>query len=165
MKEIIKPISGYMGRYLVSNMGYVISTIGKKPRVLKHGLTGPKGKKYKNVILRKDGVSKNARIHSLVAEAFLGPRPNHLVTDHINNDKMDNRAENLQYITNRENSSKDRKGSSKYTGVHWRKHSKKWVSSIRVKGKLITIGFFLDEYKAHKAYQSYLKTITEGISK
>jgi len=43
-------------------------------------------------------------VHALVALAFIGPRPSkkHIV-DHINEDELDNRAENLQYLTNQGN--------------------------------------------------------------
>ena len=45
-----------------------------------------------------------------------------LVVDHINNDPLDNRLENLQLISHRYNLSKDKKGgSSKFTGVSWDK--------------------------------------------
>jgi len=51
--------------------------------------TGPNGYSY--------------RVHVLVAHAFIGPRPDKLVIDHINGDKLDNRASNLRYVTNSEN--------------------------------------------------------------
>lgn len=41
--------------------------------------------------------------------------------------------------------------SSKYTGVCWNKGSKKWQASIRIKGKLIHLGYFFDEVSAAKA--------------
>jgi transcriptional regulator of met regulon len=42
-------------------------------------------------------------LHSLVAEAFLGERPEGLVIDHIDRDKLNNNVSNLRYITNQEN--------------------------------------------------------------
>ncbi len=42
-------------------------------------------------------------IHSLVAEAFLGPRPKGYDIDHISGDKTDNRLCNLEYVTHKEN--------------------------------------------------------------
>jgi hypothetical protein len=38
-------------------------------------------------------------VHSLVAEAFLGERPEGYDTDHINERRLDNRSLNLRYIT------------------------------------------------------------------
>ena len=42
-------------------------------------------------------------LHVLVAEAFLGPRPEGLQIDHIDDDKLNCRAANLEYVTQREN--------------------------------------------------------------
>ena len=42
-------------------------------------------------------------VHQLMAETFIGPRPNGCVVDHINRVKGDNRIENLRYVTQSEN--------------------------------------------------------------
>lgn len=46
---------------------------------------------------------KTRTVHSLVAEAFLGPRPYGYDIDHVNGTKTDNRAENLRYVTHQDN--------------------------------------------------------------
>ncbi len=46
-------------------------------------------------------------VHRLVYEAFNGQLDDELVIDHINNDRTDNRLENLQLISSRENLQKD----------------------------------------------------------
>jgi hypothetical protein len=45
-------------------------------------------------------------IHSLVAETFIGPRPIGMEIDHIDADKSNNKASNLQYITRKQNLAK-----------------------------------------------------------
>jgi hypothetical protein len=91
--------------------------------------------------------------------AFLNHKPNGhvLVVDHINNNRADNRLENLQIITQRENSSKDKKGVSKHTGVFWNKQNTKWHAQIQINGKKKHLGYFKCETAAHLSYQRKLK--------
>lgn len=42
-------------------------------------------------------------VHRLVAEAFIGPRPDGHDVNHKNFDRTDNRTENLEYLSRREN--------------------------------------------------------------
>lgn len=57
-----------------------------------------------------EGVSKTKAVHQLMAISFLGHKPNGLsaVVDHIDNNAVNNRLENLQLVSIRENSSKDK---------------------------------------------------------
>ena len=43
------------------------------------------------------------KVHHLVLETFIGPRPGGMVTRHLNGDSLDNRLENLTYGTHQEN--------------------------------------------------------------
>lgn len=123
--EIWKPIWGYGGRYMVSNMGRVMSLRERKyhtkngyvtkkikyilrPVTYKLSPAALKGRKtslrsYSMVTLCKDGVKKNVYVHKLVTETFLGVKPRGLVTDHINGNKYDNRLSNLRFVTPRQN--------------------------------------------------------------
>jgi len=69
------------------------------------GLMAPQNNKhgYLKVKLSKDGKWKMRTIHSLVAEAFIGPRPYGLDINHKNGIKTDNRPENLEYCTTSQN--------------------------------------------------------------
>ena len=51
----------------------------------------------------ENGKRKKVMVHILVAEAFLGPKPNGYEIDHINSIRKDNRAANLKYVTREEN--------------------------------------------------------------
>lgn len=160
MIEEWRPILNYKG-YLISNLGNIKSSKYKKERFLK--LTKDNNG-YLVVNLSNKGKTKKFSVHQLVAMAFLNHIPcgNDLVVDHIDNDKLNNILENLQLISHRQNSSKDRKNkSSKYTGVHWCKTNKKWRAIITIEGKIKHLGRFENELDASKAYQEQLKEIVK----
>ena len=167
--EFWKDVIGYEGTYQVSNLGRVKSLPrlmqkGKniftcKEKILKPAVTSSG---YAQVILCKSDTKKGVTVHKLVAIAFLNHTPcgMKLVIDHINDDKLDNRLENLQIVTNRENSCKTQgKYSSKYKGVCWNKTANKWRSHIYVNGKIKHLGYFTNEQEASQTYQNKLKEL------
>lgn len=85
-------------RYDVSSLGRVRSRRGT-PRILATW-TDPAG--YVKVTLDKVG----RYVHQLVAEAFIGPRPDGHEVDHKNRVRNDNRALNIQYLTHEQNMAK-----------------------------------------------------------
>jgi hypothetical protein len=54
-------------------------------------------KGYINITLRKDGHQYTKKLHRLVAEAFLPNPNNYLEVNHKNEDKKDNRVDNLEW--------------------------------------------------------------------
>jgi hypothetical protein len=58
---------------------------------------------YKQVNLKTEKGFRTRLVHVLVLEAWVGPRPEGMVTNHKNGDKTDNRLENLEYVTQTEN--------------------------------------------------------------
>jgi hypothetical protein len=145
--------------YQVSNLGNVKSLKCNKEKFLKNNILA---KGYKKVGLFKNNKLKHFYIHQLVAMAFLNHKPCRfkLVVDHINDNCLDNRVENLQIISQRENVYKTQnKYSSNFKGVHWDKKSKKWRSQININGKIKSLGFFINELEAHLAYKNALKTV------
>lgn len=92
----------FLDRYEIRRDGTIFSTITNKT------LRGGRNSKgYLTVSLYDGSVPKKPRsylIHRLVAEAYLGKAPDdrpHI--NHKNGDKLDNRAENLEYTNIREN--------------------------------------------------------------
>lgn len=114
-KEILKPIEEFPG-YFVSNLGKVYSD---SPRRGFYELTPrPNKDGYLRVALKKAGVKRETRstrnqgkgktfqrsVHLLVAEAFLGPKPNpKSQVDHMNNQRDCNHINNLRYISSSDN--------------------------------------------------------------
>jgi len=84
--------------YEVSNLGQVRS-IYKKTKIEKI----LKGNLNNNGYLQVKIVRKKILIHHLVAYAFLGSRPEGLQIDHIDRNKLNNKADNLRYCTRFEN--------------------------------------------------------------
>ena len=159
-EEEFRDIPGYEGLYQVSNLGRVKSLKFSEEKILNNNINSGG---YYRVGLSKDRKLITKTVHVLVAVTFLGHTQNgthEIVVDHINNVKTDNRADNLQLVTQRKNSSKDKNnGKSKYVGVTHHKISKKWMSQIRINGKNIYLGLFTCELEAHNTYQNKLKEI------
>lgn len=172
-KEYWKDVVGYEGLYKVSNLGNVKSldrlvnhssggNMTIKGRVLKKALSN----KYLVVSLNRYGKCKTIAIHRLVAHSFLNHEPNsdNIVVDHIDNNSLNNKIENLQLIKQRENRTKDidkNKTTSKYIGVSWHKGANKWKSAIRINGKVIHLGYFKKEYDAFLAYKNKLSNLNK----
>lgn len=56
------------------------------------------------VLMSNDGkVKLRCKVHSIIAETFIGPRPAGAIVEHKNLNKHDNRVVNLEYISQREN--------------------------------------------------------------
>lgn len=89
--------------YAVSDLGRVASRKGKQPKILRPYLSGGDNYPYPAVTLHQNGRRRIRRVHSLVAEAFIGPRPDGHEVRHINGDPMDPSARNLVYGTRADN--------------------------------------------------------------
>lgn len=110
-KEIWKDIRGYENLYQASNWGRIRS-LDRMVKGCYGGLQLKKGKimkqethrsGYKRIALKKDGKYKHYLVHRLVYETFNRPIPEGLQVNHINENKTDNRLENLNLMTPKEN--------------------------------------------------------------
>jgi hypothetical protein len=159
-------------RYSVSNRGRVRNT--RTGRILRQS---DNGKGYVNVGLVPDGqacVHTTFSVHRLVATAFI-PNPEGLPhIDHINRQKLDNRAENLRWAKphlNGQNNGLSRRNTSGYKGVYFNKGAQKWMAYIRHEGKLKYLGLFDDpeEASAHRdqvgkeLYGEFYTTTSDAI--
>jgi hypothetical protein len=113
--EIWKPIKNFEDIYEVSNLGRVRSLdrlVDYKP----HGVSSPVIKKgsrlklyynkstgYYQVNLWKNGIMTRGVVHRLVAETFIPNTEDKSCVNHKNGRKLDNRANNLEWATYKEN--------------------------------------------------------------
>lgn len=94
-----RPVVGCEEHYLVSSLGRVWSHRSDKLMKLRLSDRG-----YMSVPLTVSrGQYKHARVHRLVAEAFIGPRPDGAEVNHIDFDRANNKAANLEYVTRLQN--------------------------------------------------------------
>ena len=106
--EMWKDVIGYEGLYEVSENGAIrgkdrkdcrgnrISGVEMKPRLINSG--------YYMVHLRNgNGERKGVLVHRVVAAAFLKPKKGATQVDHIDENKANNAASNLRWVTPKEN--------------------------------------------------------------
>lgn len=175
--EIWKDIPNYKGYYQASNLGLIRSvsrdihdTIKNSKRkrvfnsIIKRQNINLRG--YSYTTLSKNGKNSTCEVHKLIAITFIGhTQCGYIeVIDHINNNKLDNRAENLRITTNRDNVSKSfmlKNKYSKYTGVCLDKSRNCLKSAIQIKGTIINLGRSNCELKAAYIYNTAVKNINK----
>lgn len=103
MEEIWKDIKGYEGYYQISTEGRVKSLVRKgrlRECILRLILSN---NTYFNVNLLRDRRKKSVLVHRLVAEAFILNLENKSCVHHIDENKLNNKVENLEWCTHKEN--------------------------------------------------------------
>lgn len=96
ISEVWKPVVGYEGLYEVSNMGRIKSLVKANPAIMtpRYGSRG-----YKNVLLSKSGERHTFTVHRLVATAFCKRGESAQCVNHLDGNKLNNVADNLEWTT------------------------------------------------------------------
>lgn len=99
------PIKDYEGLYEVSDQGEIRRVRGPKSKeeskILIPSLHSVNG--YPRVALSKNNVVRRVRVHKIVLETFVGPRELGQCARHLNDDRQDNRLDNLKWGSYKEN--------------------------------------------------------------
>ena len=88
-------------------------------------------------------------MHNIILPTKIG-----FENDHINGNKLDNRKENLRYVTssqNKMNTKIYKNNTSGFKGVYWHKDKEKWMALIHCDRKKTFIGYFKIKNQAIKA--------------
>ena len=152
-EEEWRSINGYIN-YQVSNIGRVRnSNTGK---ILRPGISKWK---YYSVALTNEAIHKTFDVHRLVAREFLEtPLDNSCKydVDHIDNNGLNNKVNNLRWATRHQNTMKKTKTTkntaSTYKGV-W-KSKATWRANIKHNYKTIHLGGYKTEEEAARAYNT-----------
>jgi len=106
-----RDVEGFDGIYQVSSTGEVRSRFkrGARKNLLGDGafctLKPSHTRNGYSIVHLYNGTSRRTlQIHTLVADAFIPKADGRPIVNHINGDKADNRVENLERVTARENS-------------------------------------------------------------
>lgn len=147
MEEVWRPVVGYEGQYEVSNLGrvrsldrIVKSRVRSGQKIKGRMLTKRCHKGYFRVALSENNSTSNFFVHRLVAAAFI-PNPENLpCVNHKNENKLDNRVENLEWCTYEYNNNYGMR-----TEKTWKKilqlningdFVKEWTSLTQIKNEL-----------------------------
>lgn len=106
-----KNVVGYEGYYIVSDTGRVrsLDRVIRRSDGVVQTRRGKEKKQHKDkdgymkVKLSKDGIDKLLHVHKLVATAFLENADSGLEVNHIDFDRTNNRASNLEWVSHSEN--------------------------------------------------------------
>ena len=143
----MKDIPGYEELYAIEEDGRVWSYRNNKylkPLVGKIG--------YLIVSLSKNNSYTKCYIHRLLGLVYIPNPDNKPLIDHINRNKLDNRIENLRWVTqaeNRHNSTINRNNTSGYSNITIDKSRNSYVFYIR-----------RNDYR----FSKYFKTLEEAVA-
>lgn len=139
------------------NGGYCLVDSGEYNNLMNHRWRG----NTKGYAVKSSGYPR-VSMHRYLLNA-----PKGIHVDHINNNKLDNRKENLRLCNQSQNEANKRPRSgfsSAYKGVSWHKATKKWKAQIGYNKKTKHIGCFASEIDAAIAYNVTAKELFDGFA-
>jgi hypothetical protein len=109
-QEIWKSVEGFEGAYEVSNLGRARRIYNVKyqiePKIKYLSTTWGKNQAYVKTTFYRKGHAVNRDLHIVILETFIGPRPSiRHHASHLNGNMHDNRLDNLQWCTAKDNMS------------------------------------------------------------
>lgn len=115
-------------------------------------------KGYRRILIKSfDGSPRRIRVHQ-VAWFILSGSAQSGEIDHINQDKLDNRAANLRDVSksiNQRNGTRKANNTSGVTGVTWHKQRGKWCAQASINGKHHHLGLFDDIEEARVTVEDF----------
>ena len=132
MDEIWKCVEGFEA--------YEVSSLGKVRRDGNIRRGGKNRKGYEMVDLWKNGIQTSKAVHRIVAETFIPNEHSKPCVDHISRDILDNRVENLRWVTYSENNLNKTLHDSDTYGISWNKEQLMYHVRIRQNNKQTYIG-------------------------
>ena len=133
------PSLDYLNSILEFKDGVLYNKITRNSRSVKGTLAGAISGKYRLITIH----GRPFLVHRIAYYMAHGTCPDYL--DHINNDRFDNRVENLRPVTpsqNQWNHALNKANTSGVKGLSWAKKCSKWLACIRYNGKNKNLGYF-----------------------
>ena len=141
VEVVRKAVKGYEGYYEVDQFGRVYSIERvvsvedngrqyRKPIGGKQMKQGMHSKGYKIVSLTKDGKTKTAFVHRIVAEAFISNENNLPMVNHKDEDKTNNFVDNLEWCTAKYNRSYGKAIEKHAKKIRGKKHTEEHKQKI-----------------------------------
>lgn len=131
---------------VVGNPKYEISSFGNI-RSKARGLLSIQKTKYMRCGICYNGKMKYVLIHRLVAEAFVPNPENKTIVDHIDNDRYNNKPNNLRWVTTQENI-----WNKNYKGYTQKPNGRFEVKIRDNNGKRLYLGIYDTKEEAHDVY-------------
>lgn len=155
----LTPLPFMKGIYSITKCGRIYSHLTNKWMKLPLNKSG-----YQTIDLRKNGKRVYGIVSRLVAQTFI-PNPEFKPqVNHIDGNKLNNHVDNLEWVTQQENSNhaminnlfhhpKRAIKHSNYKGITW--HYNKWYARKSINGIRYDLGRFSSEEEAYQAYLNF----------